>query len=186
MTCYEILMGKQPFLGVNPKDLYQMIVRGTRPILQQSSCPAVLADFIAICWEIDPGRRPCFAQVSTFMRNMKFSILRWSDPRDWLAISEGKFYPTEPEVYVQLETSNEEAFDESFAEEKLKSITRVLHIIPSDLKLSIISPSLNRQSPITSNWKPSSSTYILMMPKDSLLINFSIKHENALFFQEGS
>ncbi|XP_057847197.2 serine/threonine-protein kinase STY13 [Cryptomeria japonica] len=133
MTCYEILTGIQPFLGVHPKGLYRMIVQGKRPILLQPSCPAVLADYIGKCWETDPGRRPCFAQVSTFMRNMKLCLLRWNDPRDWPAKSDGYFYPHDADVPLELVTSKEEAFDEIPADEKLKSIARA-HRFPPEIK----------------------------------------------------
>ncbi|GLJ47111.1 hypothetical protein SUGI_0994780 [Cryptomeria japonica] len=134
MTCYEILTGKQPFLGVHPKNLYRMIVRGERPILQRTQCPAVLADFIVKCWETDPKSRPCFAQISTFMRNMKLFILRSNDTSDWLAKSDGYLYPPEPEVFSELVMAKKEEFDESPEDEKLRSITRVLHIIPPEIK----------------------------------------------------
>ncbi|XP_059069426.1 uncharacterized protein LOC131072519 [Cryptomeria japonica] len=132
MTCYEILTGKQPFLDVHPKDLYRLIVQGKRPVLQPPSCPAVLANYIAKCWDTDPSRRPSFGQVSTFMRNMKLFILRSTDPCDWLANSGDYFHP--PELSLELVTSKEEAFDESSADEKLELITRVLDSVPAEIK----------------------------------------------------
>ncbi|GLJ05198.1 hypothetical protein SUGI_0013460 [Cryptomeria japonica] len=86
MTCYEILTGKQPFEGVLPKHVFRKIVQGERPSLP-SSCPLILADYIRKCWDTDPRRRPCFAQVSNFLRYIKLLIMRTSDSYDWDSLS---------------------------------------------------------------------------------------------------
>ena len=61
MTCYEILTGKIPFDGV-PK-LYERIVAGDRPSLEEYSMPLVLKELIKRCWATDPGERPNFAEI---------------------------------------------------------------------------------------------------------------------------
>ncbi|GLJ05199.1 hypothetical protein SUGI_0013480 [Cryptomeria japonica] len=87
MTCYEILTGKQPFEDVQlAKHVFRKIAQGERPSLP-SSCPLVLADYIKKCWDTDPRHRPCFSQVSNFLRYIKLLIMRTTDSRDWDSLS---------------------------------------------------------------------------------------------------
>jgi len=63
MTCYEILTGRIPFEGVPNGKVYESIVAGDRPSLEDVNMPPVLKDLIQRCWATDPKERPNFDEI---------------------------------------------------------------------------------------------------------------------------
>lgn len=64
MTCYEILTGDTPFEGVPNNQVYQSIVAGDRPSLEDVNMPSMLRDLIQRCWATDPNERPNFSEIN--------------------------------------------------------------------------------------------------------------------------
>lgn len=63
MTCYEILTGRIPFEGIPNGKIYENIVAGIRPSLDDVIMPPVVKDLIQRCWATDPNERPNFDEI---------------------------------------------------------------------------------------------------------------------------
>lgn len=63
MTCYEILTGRVPFDDVPNSEIYERVVGGIRPSLEEYSMPPLLKELIQRCWATNPKKRPNFAEI---------------------------------------------------------------------------------------------------------------------------
>lgn len=75
MTCYEILTGRIPFEGVPNTKIYEGIVAGDRPALEECSMPPVLKDLLQRCWATEPNDRPDFAEICRTLWQCKVEII---------------------------------------------------------------------------------------------------------------
>lgn len=81
MTCYEILTGQIPFLGVLYKEVYQYVMNGGRPNLP-AYCPSLLTEYIKKCWHGDDKCKPSFQDICKVLRHVKLVLMRVNDPKD--------------------------------------------------------------------------------------------------------
>ena len=64
---WEILMyGVKPFQGVKNNDVIGKIEAGERLHLPPG-CPPALYNLMCACWAYEPSRRPCFADIKTYL-----------------------------------------------------------------------------------------------------------------------
>lgn len=63
MTCFEILTGKLPFEGVPNNKIFESIVAGNRPSLEDVEMSPTLKVLIQRCWATNPSERPTFAEI---------------------------------------------------------------------------------------------------------------------------
>lgn len=64
MTCYEILTGKTPFDGIPNTKIYENVMAGERPPLDDVTMPSpALKDLIQQCWATEANDRPNFADI---------------------------------------------------------------------------------------------------------------------------
>lgn len=63
MTCFEILTGRLPFEGVRNGQIYESIIAGDRPSLDDVDMSPALRDLIQRCWATIPTDRPSFTEI---------------------------------------------------------------------------------------------------------------------------
>jgi serine/threonine protein kinase len=70
MTCYEILTGEMPFMGVPLPDIFSFVMAGHRPRLPLD-VGGQLGDLIRACWNSDPTRRPTATEICAVLDEIK-------------------------------------------------------------------------------------------------------------------
>lgn len=76
VVCYEILTGQQPWMIGDQKSH-----TGWRPSWPPAArVPLYLSSYIERCWDTEPTKRPCFAQICRTLRHLKGALLRSQTP----------------------------------------------------------------------------------------------------------
>lgn len=88
MVCYEILCGSIPFSNetLTPRSVFYAKVKGgIRPELPEESLKVVpgLSDYIKLCWDTDPCRRPDFVNICKRIRHFRDYLLKVDAYSGW-------------------------------------------------------------------------------------------------------